>query len=222
MRAQYRTNFILFILFALSLVIAELCGLNKTLFLDINSFAAHNLPLLWPNLTLLGDTMTLFAIILLFIRKRADLVISAIIAVLIGTIIVNLLKTTSGMLRPAAVLNHELINIIGPVLTRHSFPSGHTISIFTLAGIIIFSVKQIPLRLAIFLIALLTGISRIAVGAHWPEDVLAGAAIGLLSATVGVYLSAKLKWSQIKAVPIVLGLLLIFSDLFFLFFYNYP
>jgi hypothetical protein len=41
------------------------------------------------------------------------------------------------------------------------------------------------------LLAVLAGVSRISVGAHWPEDVLAGAALGLMIAYVGCLLSLK-------------------------------
>ena len=124
------------------------------------------------------------AIILLFIRKRADLVISAIIAVLIGTIIVNLLKTTSGMLRPAAVLNHELINIIGPVLTRHSFPSGHTADNFAAAAVLTLFYRR--RGWLYFFVAAAVGYSRIYTGSHWPSDVLASAFLGTGFGVLGV------------------------------------
>jgi hypothetical protein len=40
-------------------------------------------------------------------------------------------------------------------------------------------------------LAILAGLSRISVGAHWPEDILAGAALGLLIAYAGCLLSLK-------------------------------
>lgn len=58
-----------------------------------------------------------------------------------------------------------------------SFPSGHTVTIFALAT----ALALIWRRLAwpAFAMAILVGLSRIAVGAHWPSDVLAGAWIGI-------------------------------------------
>lgn len=51
--------------------------------------------------------------------------------------------------------------------------------------------SSLSLRLAALMLAVLAGVSRISVGAHWPEDVLAGAALGLLIAYVGCLLSLK-------------------------------
>jgi membrane-associated phospholipid phosphatase len=44
------------------------------------------------------------------------------------------------------------------------------------------SMSTTPLRISVLVLAVLAGLSRISVGAHWPEDVLAGAALGLLIA----------------------------------------
>ena len=57
-----------------------------------------------------------------------------------------------------------------------SFPSNHTASSFVLA---ITALSLSPALFAVMLIlAFLTGLSRLAAGLHWPEDVLAGALLG--------------------------------------------
>ncbi len=64
-----------------------------------------------------------------------------------------------------------------------SFPSGHTISAFALYGLLAYLLSnkwQIPL----LSIAVLVGISRMYLGQHFLEDVLAGAIIGLFWASL--------------------------------------
>jgi hypothetical protein len=122
--------------------------------------------------------------------------------------------------RPPAIIDRTIINIIGPALIGRSFPSGHTATIFTLAGILMFFFRSLFARLGLILIALLTGLSRIAVGVHWPADVLAGAAIGCLCATIGVYSVTRLRWNRIKPLQIVLGFVLILSNFYLLVFYD--
>jgi membrane-associated phospholipid phosphatase len=204
----------------LGLALVLVTGINKDLFTLINAFAAHTYPFIWANLTFMGDTMAACAILVLFIRKRPDLVWAGIIAAIIGTLIVNLLKAYFNTPRPPAIIDKNMINIIGPALLGRSFPSGHTVTIFTLAGVLIFFVRSFSVRLCLILIALLTGISRIAVGVHWPSDVLAGAAIGCLCATTGVYIVTKLGLNRNKPLQIVVGSVLILSNFYLLFFYN--
>jgi len=145
---------------------------------------------------------------------------SGIFSTLIATLIVNLLKFYFNFPRPPAVLDQNLINIIGPAISSHSFPSGHTVTIFTLTGIVIFYFRNAFLRFFIIILALFTGISRIAVGVHWPGDVLAGAAIGILCAVTGVYFIKKLGWKSNKPVQLITGFLLILSNLYLLFIYD--
>lgn len=59
-----------------------------------------------------------------------------------------------------------------------SFPSGHALIAFAIAG----SVFAVNKRLGTFFLicATLIGFSRIYVGLHWPSDVLMGAILGLL------------------------------------------
>ena len=220
MKSPYKINLILVLAFLVCFAFVLLTGLNKALFLCINSLGAYINPFIWANLTFLGDTMAACAIMLLFIRKRPDLIWSGIFATLIATLIVNIIKSYFDIPRPPATIDKNLIFIIGPSLYRHSFPSGHTVTIFALAGILMFYFRSFLSRLSIVLLAFLVGISRIAVGVHWPADVLAGAALGTVCAVTGVFIVTKLGWNRNKSVQLIIGFLLILLDLYLLIFYE--
>jgi membrane-associated phospholipid phosphatase len=220
MQSPFKINIGLFIIFLLCFVCVVLTGINRVLFIDINSFAKLSYSFIWSNLTFLGDALPACAIMLLFIRKRPDLVWSGILSTLIATLIVNLLKSYFNSPRPPSVIDSNLINIIGPAIYSHSFPSGHTVTIFTLTGIVMFYFRTLFLRSMIVILAFLIGLSRIAVGVHWPADVLAGAAIGIMCAVSGVYFIGKLGWKSNKLVQLITGFLLILSNLYLLFIYD--
>ena len=220
MRSPFKINLSLSITFITCMAVVLLTGINKTLFLSINTFASHTYPFFWANATFLGDTMPACILMLLFIRKKPDLVWSGIAATLIATLFVNLLKYYIVSPRPPSVIEKDMINIIGPALYSHSFPSGHTVTIFTLAGLLIFYFKTFLTRLALVCFALVIGISRIAVGVHWPADVLGGAAFGIISATAGYWIISKLKWSWNKPAQLIVGFILILCGFFLLFFYD--
>lgn len=65
-----------------------------------------------------------------------------------------------------------------------SFPSGHTVGAFALAGVLMFSSPSRTMRVAAFLLALSVAVSRVLAFRHWSSDVLASAAIGMLLAGV--------------------------------------
>lgn len=60
-----------------------------------------------------------------------------------------------------------------------SFPSGHAALAFAIA--VILTAAYPRLTLPSYLIAVIVSLSRVTLGVHYPSDVLAGAAIGLLS-----------------------------------------
>lgn len=61
-----------------------------------------------------------------------------------------------------------------------SFPSGHTVSAFTIAGVLLFGSRSIPLRVTAISLATLVAASRVLSFRHWPSDVFAAALLGLL------------------------------------------
>ena len=86
----------------------------------------------------------------------------------------GLLKTATHVHRP--VEPHDLI----AVPHSRSFPSGHTATSFACASVLAFLVpRAAPLA---YLLAAAIGYSRLYVGVHWPTDVIAGAALGTVTA----------------------------------------
>lgn len=220
MKTTIKINIFLLTVFVFCFACVLLTGSNKALFMRINSFSEFTGRFIWSSLTFLGDSLPVCALMLLFIRKRPDLVWSGILATIIATVIVNILKSYFNLPRPPSVIDNDLINIIGPVIHSRAFPSGHAVTIFTLSGIVIFYLRSVYLQLSMFILALLVGISRIVVGVHWPSDILAGAAIGILCAMSGLTIVYKMGWKRNKILQLTVGLLLILADLYLMFFYD--
>jgi membrane-associated phospholipid phosphatase len=106
----------------------------------------------------------------------------------------NLIKRVIGRGRPELLdqvghLNFE--NILND-WTYQSFPSGHATTSFAIAFVIGFmSRRWFPLML---LIAAIVGVSRVAVVAHYPTDVLGGIVVGSLGAYAVRNFFAKRGW----------------------------
>jgi membrane-associated phospholipid phosphatase len=63
-----------------------------------------------------------------------------------------------------------------------SFPSGHTVGAFALAGILLFASPSRTLRVVAVLLAAGVGVARILAFRHWTSDVVASATLGLIAA----------------------------------------
>lgn len=212
------------LIFAILLAVIHLTGINARLFLFFNK--AHTLTgdRFWAIITLFGDG--LFAAVLLFpfLKKRPDIIWSVLIASFFYMIILHSMKRIMDIPRPAGVLSSDTVYIIGKRFTRHAFPSGHTTTIFTLMGVIAFSFRKNSLYVWSIIFALLVAFSRIAVGAHWPGDVLGGAMLGWFCAWVGVSLADRSRWGYSRTSQIIYGIVLLICTVDLLVLYNthYP
>ena len=75
-----------------------------------------------------------------------------------------------------------------------SFPSGHTASAFAAVGVLVFRHQKAGIPLLLF--ATLMGLSRMYLFVHFPTDVLAGAAFGMLMAWATVLLFKESKYDE--------------------------
>lgn len=80
----------------------------------------------------------------------------------------------------------DLVRIVGSRPGGFSFPSGHAATSFAAAALL--SRLGGGWAWTVWLLASLIGLSRIYVGAHFPLDVVGGAAVGLFSAWLAVRL----------------------------------
>jgi undecaprenyl-diphosphatase len=97
---------------------------------------------------------------------------------LAGLITDGIVKPLVGRTRP--YVNHPEYRELLPPPKDHSFPSGHAST--AAAGAMSFARILPAAAIPAAAVALLIGTSRIALGVHFPLDVLAGFAIGYLSA----------------------------------------
>lgn len=174
-------------LFGIALLLIS--GKNIALFIFLNTHFVALGDTFWSHVTVLGDTTIALLLIMPLLVYKPQWAVQFLFAALIATVYAHGMKALFASLRPPAVLSTEQFHLIGFALQNNSFPSGHTTTIFLLAGWLCIAVLSGWARLAIVAVALLVGLSRIACGVHWPLDVLGGMAGGWLCAWAGIALA---------------------------------
>ncbi len=173
---------------------------QTSLFLSINHLLANAGNLFWQNITALGDGLLLFPLLSFLILKNIRAWAAFFGAIPMSTFLSHAAKAFFAMPRPAAIIEHDHINIIGHALTgATSLPSGHTITIFTTISILIWLLLKGEIKvkypmlwsISLLAIAILVALSRIAVGAHWPFDLVLGAMFGSVGGLSGLILTYK-------------------------------
>jgi membrane-associated phospholipid phosphatase len=182
----------------------------------------------WSALTVMGLGLSVFIVLALFAQRQPHWPLAFLVCLVLAGGLTHAVKRALDAPRPAAVLPPGQLVIIGQTLKTHSMPSGHTVSAFAFAALVILSLRRSAphavhapaaargaLAAAAMAAAILVAWSRIAVGAHWPSDVLVGAGLGWCSGAVSLALaerwtaSARLAsrawWLVLAAVQIVAG-----------------
>jgi undecaprenyl-diphosphatase len=178
---------------ALAALVLAATDLDLPLFLAINHAAAHALPHALPScLTLLGNGLAAVALLGPFIERAPAVLFAGLCAAPVGGLLSRTGKLLVGRPRPAAVLDPAQFDFQGPLLGGHNaFPSGHSITIFLVAAVLIAGLEPGRARpwavCAVLTLASLVALSRVMVGAHWPSDTLGGAALGTLAGVAGCW-----------------------------------
>lgn len=153
-------------------------GTNGLLFVFLNHWL-HVLPdWFWANVTFMADTAAMGAVAAILLLRRERLVLAMIVGGLICGLLIRMLKLGFDAPRPPAVMNGSLFELIGAGFKSNSFPSGHAATAFFFAGALVGYKPTKLLYLFALGGAILGALSRIAVGVHWPVDILVGGAIG--------------------------------------------
>lgn len=103
-------------------------------------------------------------------------------SVLAASIVGKILKIVIGRMRPVFFEALDKTGFV-PFSTDWAFnsmPSGHSFASF--AGLVMLGLLAPKIKWFTWSLAIIIGVSRICVGAHWPSDVIFGAFIGMLAA----------------------------------------
>lgn len=196
----------------------DLQSFNLDLFFAINNGLKSPLgDVLLGYTTYLGDGMVLYPLailgLLLIDRKRfwANFGL-VVLAAILGGAVMQTIKFYFNLPRPLTFFDEAIqrgevmVHVMFEPLRARSFPSGHSQTAFTFAHIFSFLLTRTSfakqqvriLKILFYSLATLTSVSRVYVGAHFPIDILAGAAIGLFFSQLVIWIVAFYETSTLK------------------------
>lgn len=196
--------------------------MNRTLFISANAQLQRIPTGLWASVSVLGSSLGALALFAPTLRLRPRWAAAMLLALPFSTLYSQGFKWFIDAPRPPQVLDLNAFHFIGIQPLDAAFPSGHATTAFCLAAVIALlpsRAYRAVLAPAAIGLAVAVALSRVALGVHWPLDLLAGAAGGWLCGMLGVWLSGCWRFWEyrngIRTMAALLGalsLVLAFQD----------
>lgn len=194
---------------------------NRSVFLFFNKASHYTGGAFWEYVTTFGDALVVFSLALLLLGRRPMLLWTLLFSAMVSTVIVHGLKEWALVMRPPAVIPADELTVIGVAHKAVSFPSGHTTAIFTLIALLSLQRRIAPgWKFALLSLGVLVGISRMAVGVHWPIDVLGGAVIAWCSMLVACFFAPQIPWGTTQRAQRFFAVLLLLVAVALMFFHD--
>jgi len=173
---------------------------EPAMFIAINAACAGVAAPLWTGLSMLGNGWGVLGVTAPLLVLAPRYLWAWLCAAPFAIVFARAGKEWIVSERPAAVIDNDTIRIVGEALYTVSMPSGHTLTAFAVASSLFFAVPAGRRRRFawLWLLALGAGVSRIAVGAHWPGDVVVGAALGILAGLLGNLLLRRVSLRRLE------------------------
>ena len=138
----------------------------------------------WSCLTIAGMGWSALILVLATDRGQGRLTAWLLPTFVLGSLLTHVPKWLVPTPRPAATSLLQHLHVIGDALRGPvSMPSGHALTAAAAAVLLCAGIASGRRVLGALIVvgAVLVGISRVAVGAHWPSDVLTGTGLGLVA-----------------------------------------
>ncbi len=184
-------------------MLSYILHLDTALFLLIdNNFHFSLLNDNMRAVTDLGNGWVVYWLVLLYVyyynrQKFKESFFLLFLTQIVPGIIDIIIKKAVNRPRPVVAL-HSLIeegkvhvNVLGRHLTENSFPSGHTVTAFSIAVALSYMFPEH--KKVFYILAYVVAFSRVYDGEHYPLDVIAGGIIGYLFAKITLVLYKKIK-----------------------------
>jgi membrane-associated phospholipid phosphatase len=181
-------------------LVIKLIFTRDTIYFTVNSVNNPVADFLAPFVTDLGNgwfAVIIAAIFTLFSYRKALLVVTS---WGITAIVAQILKFIFDAPRPKLYFKEQLKRIhfvkAVDILSYHSFPSGHTVTAFSLAVLFTYWSRNKAWGPLFLLIAVMVGYSRMYLSEHFFEDVTAGSVIGVIVTVFWLYWLNNRKFIQ--------------------------
>ncbi len=172
-------------------LVIKLVFTRETIYFTVNAINSPFADFLAPFVTDLGNgwfAVIIAAVLALFSYRKAFLVVTS---WGITAIVAQVLKYIFAAPRPKLYFKDQLSRIhfvkAVEILSFHSFPSGHTVTAFSLAVLFTYWSKNKGWGPVFLLMAIMVGYSRMYLSEHFFEDVTAGSVIGVIITVIWLY-----------------------------------
>lgn len=213
MHSTHKHIFVFSGIFLVTALLVWLSDTNQWLFLSLNGYGAYLPDWFWANMTMMGDTMLVIALLLILASLKPEVFAQGIVLMIVGGLLVRFSKDYFGIERPAASLALEDFNLIGHLLKHGSFPSGHSFTALAAVTLYACQIKRGWATVILLVLGSSFALSRVMVGAHWPLDVLVGSALGALVSLLCVFIVQNMNWlrhqSMLNVYAFILSLVLL-------------
>ncbi len=165
---------------------------NEALFHAVNQLGPCA-PAAWSALSVAGLALAAWIYLTAFAQDAPERVAQLLWGVVLGGLTASWIKHHLPSPRPFLALGADHLVVIGTPLSAGSMPSGHSAMAFAMLAVLSNEKRRLDERgavggpfattaglWAIGLFALGIALSRLAVGAHWPADILVGGGLGLV------------------------------------------
>lgn len=200
-------DYLFYYVFLIIVIALILCAFSKTtIHLTINGYHNPHADIFFKYFTNIGDGLVpnIIAIILLFFSFRNAIFVF--ISCNLAGLLVQFFKRLvfEDIERPIKFLSDYQLHLVDgiQVYSSHSFPSGHSATIFALCFCLAILTSSMLKKIILFCIAVLVAFSRVYLSQHFLIDVYAGSIIGVASVIFIAYIISKIKGEWIdKSLP---------------------